>query len=162
MKNIIWGLLILVSYPTYSQSVAYEQTLNLLLKKTVLPVKVENIKVNSKTIFLDARSVKEFEISHLANAQYVGYEGFNINKIKTLPKDSEIIVYCSVGYRSEKIGEKLKQAGFKNVKNMWGGIFQWVNAGKIIVDKNGQSTQKIHAYSPEWGIWLQKGEKIYN
>jgi rhodanese-related sulfurtransferase len=162
MKSIALIFLLLIKLPVIAQSVAYEQTLNLLLQKTVVPIKVEKLKRNPDQIFLDARNFKEYKVSHIANAKWVGYDGFNINKLKLLPKDTEIIIYCSVGYRSEKIGEKLLQAGFKNVKNLWGGLFQWINAGLSVVDNNGQPTKKVHAFSPEWGVWLQKGEKVYD
>jgi 3-mercaptopyruvate sulfurtransferase SseA len=67
-----------------------------------------------------------------------------------------------VGYRSEKISEKLKQAGFKDVSNLYGGIFEWVNQGNPVVDENGKITDNIHAYSKTWGVWLNKGVKVYN
>ncbi len=161
MKKIQLAVLLIISGQIFGQSVAYEQMLNLLLKKTVLPIKVKETSQLKSSYFFDTRSKKEFEVSHLPKAQWIGYEEFAIKKLKNIPKNAEIIVYCSVGARSEQIGEKLKKAGYQNVKNLWGGIFQWVNEGQIIFDKKGTPTLKVHAYSPEWGIWLQKGEKVY-
>jgi rhodanese-related sulfurtransferase len=152
----------LISINIYSQSMGYEAMLNTLLKKSVEPIKISDFKNEKSYILLDTRSKKEFNISHIKNAQWVGYEEFNINKMRNVSKNTCIIVYCSVGARSEQIGEKLYNAGFKNVKNLWGGIFQWVNEGQPILDKKGKLTNQIHAFSPEWGIWLSNGEKIYN
>ena len=40
-----------------------------------------------------------------------------------------IIVYCSIGVRSEDIGEKLKELGYTKILNLYGGIFDWKNKG---------------------------------
>ena len=81
--------------------------------------------------------------------------------LKGVDKETTIVVYCSVGYRSEKVGERLKKAGFKKVLNLYGGIFDWVNKGFPVYDNSGNQTKKVHAYDKSWGKWLTKGEKIY-
>ncbi|MBC5994414.1 rhodanese-like domain-containing protein [Pontibacter cellulosilyticus] len=111
-------------------------------------------------ILLDARSKQEFAVSHLPKAQYIGYEDFEQGQLQGIPKDANVVVYCTVGYRSEKIGEKLKQAGYKNVYNLYGGIFEWINSGYAVHDAKG-TTPKVHVYSRSWGVWLKKGEKVY-
>jgi len=110
---------------------------------------------------LDARELEEFEVSHLRNARYVGFNNFSLEVIKDIPKTTPIVVYCSIGVRSEKIGEKLLAAGYTNVKNCYGSIFEWVNQGNEIVDMQNQPTKKIHAYNKKWGVWVNKGEKVY-
>lgn len=114
----------------------------------------------SKIVILDTRERNEFNVSHLRNAKWVGYDDFELSRL-TFDKKSEIIVYCSVGYRSEKIGEKLKDAGYLNVKNLYGGIFNWNNKGYKLVDLQNKETQKIHAYNESWGKWLTRGQKVY-
>lgn len=144
-----------------AQSVEYNLLLNTLLSKTVEPIKIQEANKRTSTIFLDTRTKREYELSHIKNAVWVGYDEFSLKNLKNLKKDAEIITYCSVGYRSEKIGEKLKKAGYKNVKNLWGGIFEWVNEGNGIVNSLEVPTNIVHSYSPEWGIWLKKGVKVY-
>jgi rhodanese-related sulfurtransferase len=144
-----------------AQSKAFNLMLNSLLEKSVPIIKVSEINQKSNFVYLDARSQKEFNTSHINNAIWVGYDEFSINKLKAINKNANIITYCSVGYRSEKIGEKLQKAGFKNVKNLWGGIFEWVNSGLPVVNNSAKPTLKVHAYSPEWGVWLDRGEKVY-
>ncbi|MBC8047867.1 MAG: rhodanese-like domain-containing protein, partial [Fimbriimonadaceae bacterium] len=85
-----------------------------------------------------------------------------IARLGSISNDEKIVVYCSVGYRSEKITEKLIAAGYTNVSNLYGGIFEWMNQENNIVDANGELTNKIHAYSKIWGVWLSEGEKVYN
>jgi rhodanese-related sulfurtransferase len=45
----------------------------------------------------------------------VGFNYFNSKKVEAAVKDknTNIIVYCSIGVRSEQIGEKLKKLGYK-------------------------------------------------
>jgi rhodanese-related sulfurtransferase len=40
-------------------------------------------------------------------------------------KNSEIVVYCKAGVRSQKAALALKQAGFTNISNLTGGILAW-------------------------------------
>ena len=43
-------------------------------------------------------------------------------------KDSEIIVHCKSGQRSAMAKELMKAAGFKNVRNLLGGVLAWKEA----------------------------------
>ncbi|HAQ70344.1 MAG TPA: rhodanese-like domain-containing protein, partial [Flavobacteriales bacterium] len=95
------------------------------------------------------------------DAKFIGYDSLNFKAIESLQKDEEIIVYCSVGYRSEIVCEKLSELGFTNVSNLYGGLFEWVNQSKPIVDGEGNITNRVHAFDKTWGIWLNKGEKVY-
>ncbi|MCO6501020.1 MAG: rhodanese-like domain-containing protein [Vicingus serpentipes] len=138
---------------------------NKIISKTIPIISVQNLKKVENTkkplVILDAREKNEYNVSHIKKAQYVGYDHFNIKSLKAIDKESTIVVYCSVGYRSEKIGEKLKRAGFNKVLNLQGGIFEWVNEGYPVVDENGNATNKVHAYNASWGKWITKGEKVY-
>lgn len=140
------------------QDPAYADKLQGLLDTRIPAVDVAH--VDQRAVFLDAREPEEFSVSHIRNARYIGYKDLNLDVIKDLPKDTAIIVYCSVGYRSQKVTEKLLEAGFTNVHNLYGGIFEWVNSGRPVVDQKGV-TQRVHAYSRSWSKWLQKGEPVY-
>ncbi|MHA6247548.1 rhodanese-like domain-containing protein [Pontibacter sp. CAU 1760] len=111
-------------------------------------------------LLLDTRTQAEYNVSHLAGAKLVAYDQFDVKRLRGISKQTPIVVYCSVGYRSERIGEKLQKAGFENVQNLYGGIFEWVNQGYAVYNSAGKTNQ-VHAYSRTWGIWLRKGEKIY-
>lgn len=115
-----------------------------------------------KVVLLDSREPNEFNVSHLSSAINIGYDNFRMESISKISKEDLIVVYCSVGYRSEKIGKELLDAGYKNVLNLYGGIFEWVNEGHGVVDNSNQSTTRVHAYSKSWGIWLKKGVKVYD
>ena len=77
-------------------------------------------------ILLDAREEKEFKVSHLKNAICVGYDNFKLKEtLEKLPEDknTKIVVYCSLGIRSETVAHKLIEAGYTNIYNLYGGIF---------------------------------------
>ncbi len=143
------------------QSGTYSVVLKTLLSHSVPEVSVNELNPTKNIILLDAREKEEYQVSHIANATYVGYKDFDLQKLMQFKKDEKIIVYCSVGYRSEKIAEKLIDAGFSDVSNLYGGIFEWVNQGRPIVDSADQSTEDIHPFSKTWGVWLTKGNKVY-
>jgi rhodanese-related sulfurtransferase len=143
------------------RSKSFKILLETMLKKDVPIVSCEELKKMDDVILLDTRAKKEFEVSHLKNAIWVGYEDFNLAKMKAIPKDSKLVVYCSIGVRSEKIGEKLQAAGYQNVHNLYGSIFEWVNQGNSVVDSLEKPTKKVHGYSKTWAIWLDKGEKVF-
>ena len=116
---------------------------------------------NEDVVFLDIREMEEFNIGHISNALNVGYDHFYMDKIKHLPKTTEIIVYCSIGARSQDIGKKLKKFGYTNVTNLYGGLFHWCNLGYPMVDLWGKNTITIHGYSKEWGKWVTNGTVVY-
>ena len=165
MKHLIYILLFTLSFQTFSQE-TLETVLAKFNNESVPYISVEQLQTKQKTegtILLDAREKEEFKISYIKNALWVGFETFSLEKtMKLLPdKNTEIIIYCSVGVRSEKIGEQLQKAGYTNVKNLYGGIFAWKNNSLPVYDIRGNKTEKIHAYSKRWGVWLKKGEKVY-
>ena len=144
------------------QSRAYDLTLKALLSHSVPEVSVAQVKEMKDVVLIDAREWNEYKVSHIKNAMFVGYDQFEITKLKSIIKKQKIVVYCSVGYRSERISERLKGAGFINVSNLYGGIFEWVNQGNPVVDEKGKETDHIHAYSKTWGVWLNQGVKVYD
>ncbi|MDO8367437.1 MAG: rhodanese-like domain-containing protein [Saprospiraceae bacterium] len=154
----------LLTFALFGQvkSGAYRVMLNGLLSHSVPEVDITKAaRDSSSCIFLDAREPREYAVSHIAGAIPVGYDHFQVEKLPAnLVKDQRIVVYCSVGYRSEKVTEKLKQVGFTNVSNLYGGIFEWVNQGFPVVNQNG-ITKDVHAYNRSWGVWLKKGKKVY-
>lgn len=117
---------------------------------------------NQHIKLLDARQPTEYSISRLQDAIFAGYDDFNLKSIqdKLKPEDT-IVVYCSIGVRSEDIGERLQKAGYKHVFNLYGGIFEWVNEGYQIYNQKGKPTNRIHAYDRFWGRYLEKGQKVF-
>ena len=76
-------------------------------------------------------------------------------------QEKRIVVYCAVGVRSEDIGEILLASGYSEVKNLYGGIFEWKNQGRIVIDSLKKETENVHAYSKYWGRLLTRANKVY-
>ena len=164
MRTLLLFLMLFSWFKPNAQtnSRAYKVMLEGMYKHTVPTVSCSELKKEqNEVVLLDTRAKREYEVSHLPEARWVGYEEFDLKKVENLPKDTPIVVYCTVGVRSERVGEKLKAAGYKNVRNLYGSIFEWVNQDNTVVDNQGKPTQKVHAYSRTWGVWLNKGEKVY-
>lgn len=112
-----------------------------------------DLKQKNKVYILDSREKKEFNISHIQSSRNVGYDNFDLKTVNDIPKGAKIYVYCSIGYRSGKIAEKLLKNGYTNVFNVYGGIFNWANNGYPLVNSNGNTT-KVHGYDSDWQQWL--------
>ncbi len=127
-------------------------------------ISVEELRMNQlndKVLVLDAREPEEYRVSHIRNAVFVGYNDFDISRVDDYPRDTKIVVYCSLGIRSEKIGKELKDAGFSEVFNLYGGIFYWKGKGYEVVDMKDQETEKVHAYSESWSKWLKNAQQVF-
>ena len=164
-KLIIASLLMLFMLPACGQdkveSKAYGILLSGLLSHSVPELVVEEVDQNKDVIYLDARERNEFEVSHIKHAVWIGYEDFDLARLNRISKEDTIIVYCSVGYRSEKIAEQLIANGYENVSNLYGGIFEWKNQDHDVVNENGMPTDSVHAFDKTWGRWLNEGVKVY-
>lgn len=141
-----------------------DKTLKRLNRGSVDYISVPDLANSREYIILDTRKKEEYSVSHLRDAIWTGYREFRIDHIPdyVTDKNTPIVVYCSVGVRSEDIGEKLREAGYSNVKNLYGGIFEWKNKGFPVFNMDGKETDTVHAFSKRWGKLLKMGVKVYN
>ncbi|ARV06500.1 rhodanese [Polaribacter sp. SA4-10] len=161
MKKILL-LFMLISSVSFGQK-KLDKLLNQFNKNNVPYISVDTL-ATTKAILLDARETKEYNVSHLKDALYVGYDAFNLKETLTkLPQDknAKIVVYCSLGIRSEIVADKLIKEGYTNVYNLYGGIFEWKNNNFQVVDSLGNETEKVHTFNKYWSKWLKKGKKVY-
>lgn len=107
-------------------------------------------------LILDARDAAEYAVSHLPGAVRINSDAPPGNLPPDLPKDAPVVVYCSVGYRSAALAQRLQEAGYTNVRNLDGSIFQWANEGRPLV-RGKQRVQEVHPYDENWGRLLDRG-----
>lgn len=164
IKKILILIFCSVFQNTWGQP-AYDQKLNSLYRhtvKTLTPAQLTERQANDPSlIVLDTRSRQEFAVSHLPGARFLDYDHYQQAELAALPRQATLVVYCSVGYRSERIGERLQKMGYKNVFNLYGGIFQWKNEGRAVVNTSNLPTDSVHTYNKNWGRWLTRGIKVY-
>jgi rhodanese-related sulfurtransferase len=105
----------------------------------------------AKPLLLDVRTAAEFEVSHLRGALRVNTDDLQVRL--DAPKETPIVTYCSVGYRSAKMAQRLHAAGFTNVRNLEGSLFQWANEGRPFVS-SAAHRGKVHPYNGWAGMLL--------
>ena len=128
---------------------------------TVAPAALAHeLSLPAAPVLLDARTPPEYQVSHLRGARFVNFATLATATFADLDRQQPVVVYCSVGYRSERLGERLHALGFRQVRNLYGGLFEWVNEGYPVFNAQGR-TQNVHPYSPLWSPWLKRGQKVY-
>ena len=110
--------------------------------------------------FLDAREPEEFAVSHLPNARLVGYDNPDWSTLDDLDRNAPVVVYCTVGYRSERMAADLRERGFTDVRNLYGSIYAWRLSGGELVNAAGEPTDSLHTYNRKWGELLPDGAAI--
>jgi adenylyltransferase/sulfurtransferase len=75
---------------------------------------------------LDVREPNEYQINKIQGSTLIPL-GELPRRYQELPRDREIIAQCKMGGRSAKAMEFLKSVGFTNVKNLRGGILEWID-----------------------------------
>lgn len=148
----------------HCKSPDFDRKVSQMLDFSVPLIGVEELKnIRNEVHIFDARELVEYETSHIEGAKYIGYDKLDLSALENVPKDAKVIVYCSIGYRSEKIGEKLQRMGYTNVYNLYGSIFEWVNNGYKVVDKNGKATNLLHTYNKNWSKWVaeEQAKKVW-
>lgn len=164
MKKIKYTLLIFMTFWLFLfqinpiQFLAYDLLTFLIVRDDTPQIGINEIPENA--VILDTRARIEYNISHLPQAQWVGPSPQQLDTLNLL-KDQPIIVYCSVGYRSGLVGEKLLEKGYQQVYNLSGGLFKWHNEGRPLV-RGQHQTKDIHPYSSFWGIWIEGGNRTYS
>ena len=84
---------------------------------------------------IDVREPAEWtgELGHIEGAELIPLQQLNQHADKLQKnRDRKIVVHCKSGGRSMQFTQALRQAGFKDVKSMAGGILLWnkdVNPG---------------------------------
>ncbi len=143
---------------------SFDQKLESMYRHSVpliKPAALDSLQRQRPVLLLDTRTPEEYAVSHLPNARFVDYDNFEVTEISDIARDAEVVVYCAVGYRSERVGEALQETGYEHVQNLYGGIFAWKNAGKVVVNQKGQPTDSVHTYNRNWSKWLERGIKIW-
>lgn len=108
----------------------------------------------ARPILLDTRSPDEFAVSHLTGAVRVDPDAEAFPALDTLDRQTPIVAYCSVGYRSSDVASRLEAAGFTNVHNLRGSIFLWANEGRPVF-RGERRVEEVHPYNAAWGRLLR-------
>ena len=79
---------------------------------------------SDRPLLLDVRQDWETRLCRLPDATHIPIEEIELRTDELSPED-EIVVYCHQGVRSAAVAGYLRQLGFKDVKNLAGGLDAW-------------------------------------
>lgn len=106
-------------------------------------------------MLLDVREADEFAVSQIQDARHIE----SPEEVQA-DKQTRIVVYCSVGYRSARFARELQEKGFVNVYNLRGSIFAWANQGYPLYQGN-ERTGYVHPFNKKWGLLLDERFHLY-
>jgi rhodanese-related sulfurtransferase len=109
-------------------------------------------------LLIDVRDPAEFRVSHLQDA--INLVSARLIAERVVDKNTELVVYCSVGYRSAGVAQELETMGYTSVKNLRHSIFEWANKHYPMVNENGITT-KVHPFNRTWGKLLDESLHAY-
>lgn len=144
-----------------------QSDMDILLKeyntRSVPYISVQELEKDQENyLIFDTRKKEEFDISHIPNAIWASEKvNDSLYAFTKANKNQPIVVYCTVGIRSEDFGERLKKMGFTNVKNLYGSIFAWKDQGYELRNAQEQATDSVHVFSKVWGKYLKTGKKVF-
>ncbi len=156
-----WIFILLISFSGFAQKKSVTRLLETYNTRSIPYISVEELRMNPDAyLILDTRNLEEFEVSHLPGALWIATLT-DAEKAAAQTPEKTIVVYCSVGIRSEDFGEKLKNKTSTSILNLYGGIFAWKDAGFPILDDKGQTTERVHTFSKNWQDYLKTGIAVY-
>jgi sulfur-carrier protein adenylyltransferase/sulfurtransferase len=86
----------------------------------------KRVDAGDDVFILDVREPNEYQICRIPGAVLIPL-GELPRRYAELPKDKDIVAHCKMGARSAKAQEFLQSVGFKRVKNLKGGILDWID-----------------------------------
>jgi adenylyltransferase/sulfurtransferase len=93
----------------------------------ITPVDLKKkLDAGEEPFILDVREPNEYQINRIEGSTLIPL-GELPRRYQELPRDREIITQCKMGGRSAKAQDFLKSVGFTNVKNLRGGILEWID-----------------------------------
>jgi adenylyltransferase/sulfurtransferase len=127
--------------PSVTELIDYEQFCGVVAEPEgdaryeITPVEVAAwIERDDRPFLLDVREANEWEIGHLPGATRISVNELPA-RLNELDSAVEMVVYCRSGARSGRAVDLLRQAGFRKVKNMVGGILRWSDEVDVTIPK---------------------------
>ena len=142
----------------------------LALKHPVAQLKTDSLATRLSTqdstgvLLFDVRRADEFAVSRIRGAVRADPDLTADEFARMFAgalKEKELVFYCSVGYRSsillERVQQQALEAGAVSLANLRGGIFRWYNERRPLHDGTGK-VDTVHRYDAFWGRLLKKDD----
>ncbi len=93
----------------------------------ITPVELkQKLDAGETPFILDVREPNEYQINKIPGSTLIPL-GELPRRYQELPRDRDIVAQCKMGGRSAKAMEFLQSVGFTRVKNLRGGILEWID-----------------------------------
>mmetsp|Transcript_10591 Transcript_10591/g.25890 ORF Transcript_10591/g.25890 Transcript_10591/m.25890 type:complete len:182 (+) Transcript_10591:134-679(+) len=120
-------------------------------------------KTGKKVVVVDVRTEAERKVSRISGS--IDEDEFWKMDVKSMQKDTHVVGYCTIGFRSGMFAQKVKNKGIENVYNSEG-VVLWTHDRKteplIRRDERGneQPTKEVHVYGSDWDL-ADEGYKTF-
>ena len=139
----------------HCESPAFDQKVASMLRLDIPAIDVDSVRQSpGRYLLLDARAAREYAVGHIPGARWIDYPAIRTAALAGVDYDQPIAVYCSIGYRSERIARELRKMGYRQAVNVYGSIFEWVNRGYPLSDGSGKPSRSVHGYDRSWSTWV--------
>jgi rhodanese-related sulfurtransferase len=90
-------------------------------------------------LLLDIRTEAEYRAGHVAGARWLaqGFLEFEIQELCDDP-DRPVVVYCLKGCCGSRAAQDLRGIGFRDVRDLDGGLEAWIAAGQPLYNELGE------------------------
>jgi rhodanese-related sulfurtransferase len=105
-------------------------------------------------LLVDARTLAEFQHSHLQGAVHLDPSAGDLTPLQRIPYEQAVVVYDAAGVGGTAMVIALSRAGYRRLSNLDGGIFGWVNQGHPVVTDVGEA-HTVTPVSWSWGRLLK-------
>ena len=128
MKNVSLILVFLIAFSSLGCKNEVDSEI-----KVVTTEEMQTILKMDEVQLVDVRTPEEFSEGYIKNAQNIDFNSPTFEQdILKLNKEKPVMLYCHSGGRSAKCAQKLKDAGFKKIYDLKGGISTWKHEGLAI------------------------------
>jgi sulfur-carrier protein adenylyltransferase/sulfurtransferase len=86
----------------------------------------ELLRSSDPPMLVDVRTSAEFALGHLPGAASIPSNQL-VERAAELSKARTVVLYCSVGARSDRAGRELRELGFTRVRHLHGGLAAWAS-----------------------------------
>lgn len=141
MKFFLAFFILLLSTSVFAQATpSAKQLISAQIEqaKHITPTELNSeLQKNRTIILIDVRQTSERAILGAISKDDLsiprGY--LEIKTYKKIPElEAPIVVFCGKGIRSAFAANTLSELGYKNVRNLKGGVKAWINAGLPTID----------------------------
>ena len=112
-------------------------------------------RASGRVLFVDVREPAEYAVSRIPGA----VPATEFERDMERYRDTTIVAYCTIGYRSRKYAAKLREKGI-DAYNLTGSILSWVHTGEPIMDEKGE-TKRLHVYGKRWDLAPKDFETVW-